>query len=170
MGTTLTPDKTGEAIRLIKFDGDENKWPEWSVKVLAFAKSKEFKEGLTGNQAKAFSDATVLTTEDDDVKEAYKLNDRAYQFLILSCSDIAFGLVNMAKTEELKDGDARIAWKNLLDRYAPQGSTDLIHLTGEFNNCVLDNSRSDPDLWFIKIEDIRRRLASIDAKYSKEDY
>ena len=128
------------------------------MKVLAFAKSKKFKDGLTGNQAKAFSDATVLTTQDDDVKEAYKLNDRAYQFLILSCSDIAFGLVNMAKTEELKDGDARIAWKNLLDWYAPQGSTNLIHLTGELKICVLDNSRSDPDLWFIKIEDIRHRL------------
>ncbi len=37
-------------------------------------------------------------------------------------------------------------------------------------NCVLDNIRSDPDLWFIKIEDQRRRLTAIDKKYSKEDY
>ncbi len=93
MGTTVTPDKTGEAIRMIKFYGDKNKWPEWSVKVLAFAMSKEFTEGLS-----AFSDATFLMTQDEDVKEANKLNNRAYQFLILC----AFGLVNMPRQKSLK--------------------------------------------------------------------
>jgi len=120
-----------EATRLIKFDGEESKWPEWSVKALAFAKSKEFKEAFLGNTDVAFSDvlytATPTYSVPTDVKEAYELNDKGYQFLILSCSEIAFGLVNMAKTVDLADGDARLAWKNLTERYAPQGSTDLIH-------------------------------------------
>jgi hypothetical protein len=76
----------------------------------------------------------------------------------------------MAKTTDLADGDARLAWSNLIERYAPQGSTDLIHLTGEFNNCILDSSHGDPDVWFIKLETIRSRLSSIDTKYTKEDY
>ena len=76
----------------------------------------------------------------------------------------------MAKTVDLKDGDARLAWKNLTNCYAPQGFTDLIHLTGEFNNCVLESPSEDPDVWFIKLETIRSRLSCIDVKYAKADY
>ena len=152
------PTAVTEATRLIKFDGEDSKWPEWNVKALAFTKSKEFKEAFLGNTAVVFTNvlntATSTTPVPQEVKDAYELNDKGYQFLILSCSDIAFGLVNMAKTTDLADGDARLAWKNLTDRYAPQGSTDLIHLTGEFNNCILDSSHGDPNVWFIKLETI----------------
>jgi len=114
-----------EATRLIKFDGDDAKWAEWSVKALAFAKSKDFKEAFIGNKDVVFTDALFqATTVAANVKEAYELNDKGYQFLILSCSEIAFGLVNLAKTADLADGDARLAWTNLIERYAPQGSTD----------------------------------------------
>ncbi len=141
------------------------------MKVLAFAKSRDFKVDLTGNQAVVITDTIYsATVVDDKIKEAYQVNDNAYQFFILSCTDIAFGLVKMAKTKGLKDGDARIAWKNLCDRYAPKGSTDLNHQTGELNNCVPDSPRSDPDLWFIKLDVIRNCLTSIGTKYTKEDF
>ena len=159
-----------EVTRLIKFDGDNEKWAEWNVKALAFAKSKDFKDAFLGNTAVIFTDAiynNAIKPVPADAKLAYELNDKGYQFLIL---EIAFGLVNLAKTADLADGDARLAWKNLTDRYAPQGSTDLIHLTGEFNNSVLESTTEDPDLWFIRLEVIRSRPSSIDAKYAKQDY
>jgi hypothetical protein len=165
------PTTAAETTRLIKFDGDETKWAKWNVKALAFAKSKGFKDAFLANTTVVFSDALYAASPlATDVKDAYDLNDQGYQFLILSCSEIAFGLVNLAKTTTLADGDARLAWKNLNDRYAPQGSTDLIHLTGEFNNCCLESATEDPDLWFIRLEVIRSRLSATNPKYTKEDY
>ena len=141
------------------------------MKVLAFAKSRDFKVGLTGNQAVVITDTIYsATVVDNNIKETYQVNDNAYQFLILSCTDVAFGLVNMAKTKELKDSDAQIEQKNLCDQYAPKGSTVLIHWTGEFNNCVLDSPRTDPDLWFIKLDVFHNCLTSIGTKYTKEDF
>jgi hypothetical protein len=49
MGSTTTA--VAETTRLIKFDGEESKWPEWNVKALAFAKSKDFKDTFIGNTA-----------------------------------------------------------------------------------------------------------------------
>ena len=47
----------------------------------------------------------------------------------------------------------------------------MIHLSGEFNNCVLKNLTEDPDFWFIRLETLKSRLAAIDpTKYTKEDY
>jgi hypothetical protein len=166
-----SPTAAAETTRLIKFDGDDAKWAEWNVKALAFAKSKDFKDAFLANTSTVFSDDLYGTSPlNADVKKAYELNDKGYQFLILSCSEIAFGLVNLAKTTTLADGDARLAWKNLTERYAPQGSTDLIHLTGDFNNCVLESATEDPDLWFIRLETIRSRLSSIGVIYTKADY
>jgi hypothetical protein len=47
-----------EVTRLIKFDGDDEKWAEWNVKALAFAKSKDFKDAFLGNTAVIFTNAT----------------------------------------------------------------------------------------------------------------
>ncbi len=162
---------TGILLDYYKFDGDDAKWAaEWSVKALAFAKSKDFKEAFIGNKEVVFTHVLFQATVAANVKEAYKLNDNGYQFLIPSCSVIAFGLVNLAKTADLADRDARLAWANLTERYAPQAPTELIYLTDEFNNSVLESSTEDPDLWFIRLETIRSRLSSIGAAYAKADY
>ena len=77
MGSTTTA--VAETTRLIKFDGEESKWPEWNVKALAFAKSKDFKDAFIANTSVVFSDtldhaATVAV----DVKHCYELNDKGY--------------------------------------------------------------------------------------------
>ena len=52
-----------EVTRLIKFDGDDEKWAEWNVKAaLALAKSKDFKDAFIGNSAVAFTDAIYNST------------------------------------------------------------------------------------------------------------
>ena len=98
-----------EKVGTIKFDGDENHWHEWSVKALALAKSKGFRH-VYANDTKPCSDAVYLTSTHDEEKKKYEDNDKAYQFLILSCTGIAFGLVNHAKTKDLIEGDAFLGW------------------------------------------------------------
>jgi hypothetical protein len=63
----------------------------------------------------------------------YEENNKAYQLLVMSCNGMAFGLVNKAKTKDLKDGNVFLAWKNLNNRYAPNSTSDLVQLSGEFN-------------------------------------
>jgi hypothetical protein len=36
-------ERSGETIRLIKFDGDKKNWHKWSVKTMALAKTKGFR-------------------------------------------------------------------------------------------------------------------------------
>ena len=157
-----------EKVGTIKFDGDENHWHEWSVKALALAKSKGFRH-VYANDTKPCSDAVYLTSTHDEEKKKYEDNDKAYQFLILSCTGIAFGLVNHAKTKDLIDGDAFLGWKNLNDRYAPNEASDLIQLAGEFNKCNLKDTKQDPDELFIKLDNIRNRMIQIDIDFEKKD-
>jgi hypothetical protein len=165
-------EKSGETIRLIKFDGDEKNWHEWSVKTLALAKTKGFR-GVYAKNSNPCSDTISETigtgAATKDQKTIYEANDRAYQLLVMSCSGIAFGLVNQAKTKDLADGDAFLAWKNLSDRYAPHGVSDLIQLKGEFNACVLSSVKDDPDEWFIKLDLIHHKITAIDSTFEKKD-
>ena len=123
----MADEKSGEAIRLFKFDGDEANWLEWSTKTLSLAKTKGFRLAYA-NDTKPCSDTVYETTATEKERKIYKTNDRAYQLLIISCTGIAFGLVNQAKTKDLIDGNTFMAWKNLCDRYAPHGVSDLIQL------------------------------------------
>ena len=134
--------KSGEVVHLFKFDGDEANWLEWSIKTLSLAKTKGFRL-VYAKDTKPCSDTIYETTATDKEKKIYEANDRAYQLLIVSCTGIAFGLVNQAKTKDLIDGDAFMAWKNLCNRYAPHEVSDLIQLSADFSNCALDNY--DPD-------------------------
>ena len=165
---TTTADKEGDVVRLVKFDGTDDHWHEWSVKTLALAKIRGFKKTLT-TDTKPCTDAIYETTNDDAIKKIYDLNDKAYQLLVMSCSGIAFGLVNQAKTNDLQDGNAYLAWKNLKDRYSPNQTSDLIALSGQFNKCSLKNKDQDPDEWFIELELLRTRMKLIDTKFTKQD-
>ena len=133
---------------------------------MSLAKTKGF-FFVYAKDNKPCSDTIYETTAKDKEKKIYEANDRAYQLLIVSCTGIAFGLVNQAKTKDLIDGDAFMAWKNLCDRYAPHEVSDLIQLSADFSNCALDNY--DPDEWFIKLDLIRDRMTQINAKFEKED-
>ena len=62
----MADEKSGEVVRLIKFDGDEEKWHEWSVKALALAKTKGFRHVYAAD-TKPCSDAVYATTNDDKV-------------------------------------------------------------------------------------------------------
>ena len=51
-------------------------------------------------------------------------------------------------------GDAFLAW-----HYSPHQVTELIQLTGKFNDCTLESTKKvDPDEWFIALDNIRNSM------------
>ncbi len=124
-----------EATRLIKFDGNDAKWAEWSVKALAFAKSKDFKEAFIGNKSVVFTDALF--------------------------QDIAFGLVNLAKTADIADGVAQMVWKTLPSDTLHKALRIWSTLWVSSITLVLESSTEDPILWVICPETIRSSLSAI---------
>jgi len=123
---STTAEKEGDVVRLVRFDGTDEHWHEWSVKTLALAKIRGYKKTLT-TDTKPCTDAVYEASTDANVKKIYENNDKAYQLLVMSCNGIAFGLVNQAKTTDLEDGNAYLAWKSLNDRYSPNATSCLLH-------------------------------------------
>ncbi len=157
------------AVRLIKFDGNDANWHKWSVKTTALAKTNGFRNAYY-KDTKPCSDEHYKSDKVTKGKKAiYKANDKAYQLLIMSCSGIAFGLVNQAKTDKHRDGNAFRAWTNLTSRYAPNATSDLIQISTNFNKCGMKRSRSDPDEWFIQLDLLRHRMTVINPSFTKKD-
>ena len=76
-------------------------------------------------------DAVLDETNDEGKAKAKlrKLNTKAYCMLQLSCSGVAYNLVEEAVTvDHLPDGDAALAWKKLCDRYAATETSDQVLL------------------------------------------
>ena len=162
-------DEKSEAVRLIKFDGEDSNWHEWSVKTTALAKTKGFRNAYF-KDTKPCNDEHYESDKATKAEKAiYEANDKAYQLLIMSCSGIAFGLVNQAKTDEHRDGDAFMAWTNLTNRYAPNATSDLIQISTDFNRCGMKSNRIDPDEWFIQLDLLRHRMTAIDPAFAKKD-
>lgn len=87
------------------------------------------------------------------------MNILAYCELMMACEEgISFACVDDGRNQDLPDGDARLEWKNLSNRFEPKHVSSKVQLKREFSNCVLVNGE-DPDVWFPNLENIRRKLA-----------
>ena len=120
-------------MHLFQFDCDETNWLEWSTKTLSLAEKKGFCLAYASNTTPC-SDTVYETTETEKERKVYETINRAYQHLIVSCTGIAFGLVDQAKTKDPIDSDAFMAWKNLCDRHAPHEVSDLMQLSSDISN------------------------------------
>ena len=159
---------TEEKIGLIKFDGSDASWHVWSLKTLALAKAKGFKQAYVKDTMPC-SDTVYETSKDAEEKKMYERDDKAYQLLVMSCDGMAFSLFNKAKTKDLMDSNAFLAWMNLNKRYAPNSASDLVQLLGEFNKCSLDGTVAEPDEWFIKLDLLNTRMTMINSAFKKQD-
>ena len=92
----MADEKSGEVIRLIKFDGEGSNLHEWSVKTLSLSKIMGFRL-VYASDTKPCSDTTYATSATDAEKKIYEANDKAYQQLIMSCTGIAFGFGESSK-------------------------------------------------------------------------
>ena len=66
----------------------------------------------------------------EDVPRAIREMNHVAYCCLLHCIDdeICFNLVDTAKTENLPDVDAALAWKNLLTRFEPKQYGSLLSL------------------------------------------
>jgi hypothetical protein len=102
---------TTVSIRVIPFTGKKEDWPIWSATFLACARCNCYRDVLLGKDI-SLSDAdepsaTATQAEKDAYNKAHKLNDLAYEEMIL-CIDgttkpgkVAFGCVHGASTIDI---------------------------------------------------------------------
>jgi len=172
----MSSDDDESKLKILKFSGKDKEWREWSGKFLSQATLKGYKMVLfnktpDGTKIEIPKDDEVLdeTTEEGKNKaKLRKLNSKAYCMLKLSCSKVAYNLVEEAVTEDLPDGCAALAWTKLHDKYAATEVTDKVMLKKEFNNRAL-KAHEDPDKWFLDLEHLRRRLLDMKAPVSDLD-
>ena len=89
-----------ESVKFYIFDGeDEERWNEYSIKTLAFAEAKGWKEGLTDKNAS------------DEKKK------NAKNYLTMSLTGKAFRFINRSKK-------ANEIWDALIDEFAPTEEED----------------------------------------------
>ncbi len=90
--------------------------------------------------------------------------------MILSCQeDITFGIVDESISTNLLDGDARLAWKNLKDKFEPSTGATKVQLKQEFHQLKLSSVEEDPDTWITQLELKRRRLKNLGAVIDDDD-
>ena len=83
------------------------------------------------------------------------LSQAAYCCLLYSMDElISFNLVDTAKSENLPDGDAALAWKNLLTRYEPRQYGTLLELKRNFMTKSLQECENNPDMLYLELERI----------------
>ena len=74
-------------------------------------------------------------------------NGNAYINLQLSCEELPYDLVSLAKTEELPDGCARDAWERLTSEYDLTEGEDKITLLSMCQQNQLEDVRSNITVW-----------------------
>ena len=81
--------------------------------------------------------------------------------MLLMTTDNLFDIVNDSKTDELPDGDAKLAWSGLAKLYKPDKPRDLTSLQKNFTNCLLFHKWEDPNKWLLHLNVIIRHLEKI---------
>ena len=164
---------TEKAIRVLPFDGKRSSWTMWEAKYKARAKKNKFLDVMLGNTT--VPDATAVIDISNDAGKsqlrAREANDEGYNDLLLSMEEeVAFGLVNEAKTTALPDGCLKTAWDALSKRYEPRTKNQLVALKSQFTKRSLEKEE-DPDEWITDLEALNRKIKNIDANraYSNDD-
>ena len=125
--STVNQDES-KAINILKLTGKESEWDHWFEKFLGLARARGFVGILLGTEEalrphedsdKMKSDGSYELTDAErkEKKRLRQANGNAYINLQLSCVELPYDLVSLAKTEELPDGCARDAWERLASEY-----------------------------------------------------
>ena len=149
------------AIKVVKFTGKESEWDQWSEKFVALARARGFAGTLLGTEKapradeeidkKADGSYELTEAEREEKKRLRQANGNAYINLQLSCEELPYDLVSLAKTEELPDGCARDAWESLTSEYDLTEGEDKITLVTMFQQNILDDVRIIITVWLTSL-------------------
>ena len=143
-----------KAIMVLKFTGKESEWDHWSEKFIALARARGFAGILLGTEQAPNADEDIDRKKNDggyelteaerkEKKRLRQANGNAYINLQLSCEELPYDLVSLAKTDELPDGCARDAWERLAGEYDLTEGEDKITLLSMFQQNQLEDVRSN---------------------------
>ena len=100
----------------------------------------------------------VLTTNEVKKAENRVSNKLAYCDLLHACEDdVSLGCVDSATSTKLPHGDARLAWKQLKDRYEPETGASKVELKQQLA-CSRPKKNEDPGIWLVELERICHKL------------
>ena len=151
-----------KAIKVLKFEGKESEWERWSEKFVALARARGFAGILLGTEQAPNADEDIDRKKTDgsyeltdaerkEKKRLRQANGNAYINLQLSCEDLPYDLVSLAKTEELPDGCARDAWERLTSEYDLTEGEDKITLLTMFQKNQLEDVRTNITVWLTSL-------------------
>ena len=151
-----------KAIKVLKFEGKESEWERWSEKFIALARARGFAGILLGTEQapnanedidrkKADGSYELTDAERKEKKRLRQANGNAYINLQLSCEELPYDLVSLAKTEELPDGCARDAWERLTSEYDLTEGEDKITLLTMFQQNQLEDVRTNITVWLTSL-------------------
>ena len=151
-----------KTIKNLPFSGKKSDFKLWKFKFLAICGFQKCQQILIDKTAIAPKFDKVLDpTKDRDVLlENYRnQNTKAYMFLTICITDaITFEAVQNAVTDNLPTGDAKLAWKNICNINQPVTASEQHDLEQQFYQCTLADEHTNPDKWFVKLENIRITL------------
>jgi hypothetical protein len=100
--------------------------------------------------------------KDQEKSKLREQNEDVYEDLILSINGdgkagrVAFQIVKGAKSSDLGDGDAALAWSRLVNKYQPMTTPSRLELIDEFSNCKIKTPwKQDPEEWTRTLEDLQ---------------
>ena len=145
-----------KAIRVLVFSGQEDDWNKWSKTFLATSTVKGYREALkpTDPSKKAVADQNV----------------RAYSDLLLSCEDnVIFGIIEESISQQFPEGNARVAWEALCNKFEPKTGAAKVQLKHQFQTSTHNDWTEDPETWINSLELIRRKLKVLGTTIDDED-
>jgi hypothetical protein len=150
-------------VKITPFSGEKKDWECWSTIFLAKARLRGYRNVTLGVE--------IPPNKGSKDFESYVLrNDIAYAEILIACKcDICFGVINSSRSEILLDGDAKLAWDNLITKFEPRTKSSLIQLKKQFLENKLKDSTQDPDQWIQSLEGIQRKLQILGHKISEMD-
>jgi hypothetical protein len=108
-----------DALKTIKsypFSGKKKDCKMWQIRFKAYLTYHKCVDIITDENYNALTEATVLdpTESVHSQKAKQDQNIRAFMIITLAMSDAAsFEAVDSRKSDDLPDGDAKLAWKTL---------------------------------------------------------
>ena len=169
-----------KAIKDLKFTGKESEWDHWSETFVALERARGFAGILLGTEKapstheeidrKNEDHSNELTeTERKEKKRLRQANGNAYINLQLSCVELPYDLVSLAKTEQLPDGCARDAWERLTSEYDLTEGEDKITLLSMFQQNQLEDVRTNITVWLtslaIQVSKLKKLNHILDEEY-----
>ena len=140
--------------------------------VCCLARARDFAGILLGTEKSPRADDgsyELTEAERKEKKGLRKVNGNAYINLQLSCEEIPYDLISLAKTEELPDGCARDAWERLTSEYDLTEGEDKITLLSMFQQNQLEDVRTNITVWLtslaIQINKLKKLNHVLDEEY-----